>query len=214
MVLYAALTCAAWVTSGVLPLPLQGPFGARARINHSFRSKPAPLISQPFLALKPGAKVESSIPQNSPLHASAVPAQERCHHLIEKASGQNAVVVSVRAWPFAQIEAGPGELVALADDDPGALVIEAEVAFYPRRNFDGGFGFSRRTARDRQNRHDRKLAALTFHDQNRDARTVFDPLLSAGQVLVAPEIGVRNYEARFGGRNGHMNYSSSIRALR
>jgi len=71
------------------------------------------------------------------------------------------------------------------------------MAFDARRNLYGGVRIARRAVGYGQDRHERPVVRL-FEGKHNDARAVFPPFFMSGFIFVAPEIGIRNNETRFG----------------
>jgi len=102
------------------------------------------------------------------------------------------VIVTILVRDLPEIVPGPQELVALGDDHPGALIVEAKMAFDGRGDFDGGARPGGRTVRDRQHRDDRRAVLLALNAQDDHARAIFKPFVLASLVLSAPKVGIGN----------------------
>jgi hypothetical protein len=147
--------------------------------------------------------------------SGSAPSPEGVEHLIEQFRRQEAESVTIRAGRFSQIVAGPDEFVAFVDDDPRTRGVETQMALDPRGNFDCGPGIGRRRMGDWQDRHDRCPICFSARGEHDDAWPVLPTLLLSRAMLVMPEIGVVEHEARLRRGDPHAaSYSSSSKAFR
>jgi hypothetical protein len=84
--------------------------------------------------------------------AGRVQCQKGFEDLVEEARGQKTKVITILVRDLPEIVPGPQELVALGNNHPGTLIVEAKMAFDGRWDFDGGARPGGRTVRDRQHR--------------------------------------------------------------
>src|SRR6516162_2022644 len=92
--------------------------------------------------------------------------------------------------------AGPEKFIAFGDDDPGRVVVEAEMPLDRHRNFDRGCSIAGSGVRDRQNGNERGAIGFTFNGEHDDARPVLLSLFQPGPMFVVPEIRIGDDEAR------------------
>jgi hypothetical protein len=133
----------------------------------------------------------------------AVPRHEGVQYLIEKSRRQEAVVVAIPAADFPKVIPGPIEFIALADNDPGTVVVESEVTFDCRRNLDPAGRINRPGMRDRQNRDDCCVIRSALDCKHDHAWAIFAPFFLPGLVLGMPQVALGDDKARFGRRNRH-----------
>jgi hypothetical protein len=105
---------------------------------------------------------------------------------LKKSRRQETVIMAITAADFPKIIAGPIEFIALRNNDPGTLVVESEMTFDRRGNFDGTRGIGRRSMRDRQNHNDCCVIRRALDRQHDHARAIFAPFFLSRFVLVMP----------------------------
>ena len=76
-------------------------------------------------------------------------------------------------------------------------------------NFNCGRGIGRTSMRDRQNHNDRRVIRRTLDRQHDHARTILAPFFPTRFVLMMPQIGIGNDEARF--RRGYRHAPALFR---
>jgi hypothetical protein len=130
--------------------------------------------------------------------AGTMPSDESIDDLPEESRRQEAIIVAIAAADFPDIISRPTELVALGNNDPGALVVKFEMTLYGGRNFNGTRGIGGRRMRDRQNHNDRCVVRGALDRKHDYARTIFAPFFPSRFVLVMPQIGIGYDEARLG----------------
>jgi hypothetical protein len=129
-----------------------------------------------------------------------VPGDEGVTHLLEELWRQEPVVTSICIGSSAQIVARPDELISLADENPGWLVIQMKIALNAERNLYGRFLLDRRLVRDRKHNDRRRVVALPCDRKQDHAWSILSTLFLTGAMLVMPKIGVGDHQARLGNR--------------
>src|SRR5438093_1027879 len=97
---------------------------------------------------------------------------ERVEDLIEETGWQKAVVVAVALQTAAQVVARPEELITFGDDDPRAVIVEAEMSFDLQWDLDRRCWIGRRAVGDRQHSDDDRTVCFALDGENDDARPV------------------------------------------
>lgn len=140
-----------------------------------------------------------------------MPCDESLDDLFEESRRQEAIVVAIAAADFSDIISRPIELVALGNNDPGAVVIKFEMTFYSGRNFNCTRGIGGRRVCDRQNHDDRSVIRRALDRKHDHARTIFAPFVPSRFVLVMPQIGLGYDKAwlRRGYRHARLRYFGS-----
>lgn len=128
----------------------------------------------------------------------AVPRGKGFDNLTEQSRRQEAIIVTVSAADLPDIIAGPFELVALANNDPGTLVIESEMALDRGGNLNRASAIGRTSMCDRKDDDNRGVIRGTLDGQDDYARTIFATFVPPRLVLVVPQIGIGYDEARSG----------------
>jgi hypothetical protein len=118
-------------------------------------------------------------------------------HPVEEARRQEAVVVSVAVRELAQVVAGAEKFIVLGDDDPRAIIVQAEMPFDRQGYLDGRGWIGRSAVGDRQDSDDGRAVRIALDRQDDDAGSVFAPLFLSGRVFALPEIGIRDDEPWF-----------------
>ena len=116
-----------------------------------------------------------------------MPSEKCSADLIEEPRGQETVIIALRGSSPTEIVARPEKFIAFADHDPRALVVKPEMPLHRAWYFYRRRGFKRRHVRDRKSNDYGFAVALTFDDQDDDARPVLRSLFSPGQMFVVPE---------------------------
>ena len=114
----------------------------------------------------------SSIAGNGPNLVVAAPGEKGFDDLIKDSRPQEAKFGALSSWQFPQIVAGPDELVALANDYPGAGVLETKAPFDRPGDFDAGLGIVSRQMRDGRNDDERLAVRLALNGECNNAGTV------------------------------------------
>src|SRR3990172_8276056 len=153
----------------------------------------------------------ASVAGNELRFVGAMPSHEGFEYLTEKSRRQEAIVKTVFASDFPEIVTGPIEFIALGDDDPRTLVVQPEMPFHRRRDFDGTARVGSRRMRDRLNGDECGIVGLAFNRKHDHARAIFTPFFLARLALVVPQICIGNDKARFGRRDRHAPPSLGIK---
>jgi hypothetical protein len=86
-------------------------------------------------------------------------------------AADETIVVTIASRSLAEVIAGPGELIALADNNPRPIFVEAKVAFHGRGNLDGGACIRWRSMRYGQDRYSEPTVVAFLNSQKVSSRS-------------------------------------------